>query len=123
MSESSQYWDDNQTLMHGAVDWILAQRDDQGDLPISPGSYFTSGLEYGEAGVIRDLLIAYQSTTDNYFLDAAESILQNFITRGEERDGKLKYLWSEFGEGTQFEDLYLTGVGTGNAGIMTTFLQ
>ena len=123
MTGAQEYWEYNQTLMHSAVDWILAQRDDQGDLPISPNSYFTSGLEYGEAGVVRDLLYAYESTSDNYFLDAAEEILQNFVTRGEVSDGQLKYLWSEFGEGTQFEDLYLTGVGTGNAGIMTTFLQ
>ncbi len=108
-------------LIEKAVKWFFEIRRADGNIPISPNSFYTSGLEYGMAAPVLSLVKLTSRLNNRTYLQLAEEIAQPLIQLGTWNNGSFSIEWTPFGSGTEFANLILTGYETGQAGLLKMF--
>lgn len=103
-------------------EWLVNQEDDEG-WPITPTGYITTGWEYGALGIADAMLDLYKATANNTYLQDAKRVSDWLIGLGVWKEEILSIPWTPIGEDTEFENLSVTGLAAGEAGIIEFLIR
>ncbi|MHA2253956.1 MAG: lanthionine synthetase LanC family protein, partial [Candidatus Kariarchaeaceae archaeon] len=114
---------DLQTIIEEAFVWVKNQQNEDG-IPIQDrGTYITTGIEYGAAGIGSSLLEVYKNLQISTYLSFAEDMANWIIQVGAWKDDRFRVIWTPYGDNTEFDGFHATGLSVGMAGIMDFMLD
>lgn len=109
-------------LIEKGYEWLVNQEDSEG-WPITPTGYITTGWEYGALGIADAMFDLYKATANDTYLKDTKRVTDWLIDLGTWDEDILSIPWTPIGEDTEFEDLSVTGLGAGEAGIIEFLIR
>ncbi len=112
------YADDMDDIISSAFLWLKDKQLEDSSWPMNEGGYITTGREYGSSGIGADLIDLYLFLNNETYLEEAKVIGDWLIDHGQWEQNRLSIPWSPQLLSSEFDDIRLTGFGTGQAGII-----